>query len=209
MNQPVRRRTPSQERSRERCDTILRVARNLIGEHGNDAVSMREIARHAGAPISSIYQYFPDKNAILAAIMEEYFDRIRAMILELVESSDSFETLLERSDRGLGGLYKVFREDRALAILWAGLQANPQLQELDAEDSRKNAAILAAKILNFIPHADPVEVYESMLLLSHMMGMTVRVALPLEEQEGERLFNEFRRIVMLRLQAFGHAGQPA
>jgi|RifCSPhighO2_12_1023870.scaffolds.fasta_scaffold129570_1 AcrR family transcriptional regulator len=209
MSQSVRRRTPSQERSRERYETILRVARDLIGERGNDAVSMREIARQAGAPISAIYQYFPDKNAILAAIMEAYFDRIRSMVIELVESCDSFESLLEKSFRGLGSLYRIFREDPALATLWAGLQANPELQELDAEDSRRNAKIIAEKVLALSPKAHPVEVHDSMYLLSHMMGMAIRVSLTLEEPEGERLFNEFKRIVMLRLQAFAHLEHPS
>ena len=208
MTEPQRRRQPSQDRSREKCETIIRAARDLIGERGNDAVSMREIARQAGVPISSIYQYFPDKKAILAAIMEGYFEQIRGLIRTFADTSSDLGSLIVQTQRGSDGLYQLFRGDPALATLWAGLQANPDLRELDAEDSRRNAAILAGKITGLFPKADPDEVYDSMLLLSHGLGMTVRIALSLEEPEGQRLFNEFKRIVSLRLQSFA-GSEPA
>jgi AcrR family transcriptional regulator len=64
------RRAPRQQRSRERLEHLLATARELIARKGNDAVSMREIADAAGVPIASVYQYFPDRNAILWLLVE-------------------------------------------------------------------------------------------------------------------------------------------
>src|SRR6187431_2172357 len=60
------RRIPQQMRSRARVDAILRAARSLIGERSQ--ASMREIAEAANVPIASVYQYFPDKSAVLRAL---------------------------------------------------------------------------------------------------------------------------------------------
>ncbi len=59
------RRIPKQERSRERIDEILKVAMDLIGQKGIDAVTMKEIASLSGGPIASVYQYFPTRRQSL------------------------------------------------------------------------------------------------------------------------------------------------
>ena len=53
-------RKPTQGRGRAKYEMILTTAKRLIGEHGNDSVSMREIAKQAGISVASIYQYFPE-----------------------------------------------------------------------------------------------------------------------------------------------------
>src|SRR3546814_7593826 len=68
----VLRRVPKQERSRGRIDEILTVSMDLIGRKGIDAVTMKEIAALSGGPIASVYQYFPNKSAIVAMLYERY-----------------------------------------------------------------------------------------------------------------------------------------
>src|SRR4051812_9961736 len=74
------RRVPQQDRSRATVNSILRSARILFGE-GRD-VSVRKIADKAGVPIASVYQYFPDKNALLRALSLRYYERMNARLEE-------------------------------------------------------------------------------------------------------------------------------
>ena len=74
------RRIPKQERSRERIDEILKVAMDLIGQKGIDAVTMKEIASLSGGPIASVYQYFPNKTAIIATLYERYISQLRSIL---------------------------------------------------------------------------------------------------------------------------------
>src|SRR5689334_5487336 len=69
---PVARRAPAQQRSRERQERILQAARELIAETGSDRVRMNEVAERAGISIGSLYQYFPDKQAIVRTLAEHY-----------------------------------------------------------------------------------------------------------------------------------------
>jgi AcrR family transcriptional regulator len=64
----VRRpRRPAAERRRE----ILAAARTLFAERGFDATTTRDLAAAADINDALIYRYFPDKQAILAALIDE------------------------------------------------------------------------------------------------------------------------------------------
>lgn len=65
------RKTPSQARSRETCKAILQAAAHIIEVEGEAAFTSNRIAERAGVSIGSLYQYFPDKQAILFAIAED------------------------------------------------------------------------------------------------------------------------------------------
>lgn len=196
------RRAPKQERSKERYDLILMTAKQLIGEKGNDSVSMREIAKQAEIPISSIYQYFTDKNAILKAIMESYFDTTRAILVAFLNSSQSNDQLQNGVIFGIDQFYFLMQKEPTLAILWAGLQANPELREIDTQDSHKNAVLITDKILQLAPDVNRDEVFTSCLLLIHTLGMTVRLALSLEEKEGRKLLDEFKQLCIARAEKY-------
>lgn len=77
---PIMRRVPRQSRSKERVSEILKVSADLIGEKGIDAVTMKEIGSRSGGPIASVYQYFPDKEAILASLYEQYVSETRFIL---------------------------------------------------------------------------------------------------------------------------------
>ena len=195
------RRVPTQHRSKAKYQLILETAKRLIGELGNDSVSMREIAKQAELPISSIYQYFPDKNTILEAIMQTYFDEIRTGLKHFVDCCQSREEMKQGIIQGIDEFYATFKKEPALAILWAGLQANPQLKELDAKDSQENAELLTEKLCCFSETASRDEIYNAVLLLLHTAGMTVRLALDMEEAQAIAFIEEYKALALSRIDA--------
>ena len=69
---PTPRRTPVQRRARERVERIARAAGELCAEAGVPAVTMEGIAARAGTSIGSLYQFFPNRDALLHAVAEGY-----------------------------------------------------------------------------------------------------------------------------------------
>lgn len=63
---------PKQERSLRRFDQLLESAAVLFAKHGIDVVSTNHIAEHASIPIGSLYQFFPSKESLLAALIDQY-----------------------------------------------------------------------------------------------------------------------------------------
>lgn len=198
---PQERRTPTQVRGKEKVDLILTAAKELIGERGNDAVSMREIAKKCGIAPSSIYQYFPDKNALLEAIMAEYY----AKFAEILESGFGEVTdmagYIKAADKGLDRFYKLFKEEPILATIWASVQGNTVLLEMDIRDSREKAEIMTKVQCSIFPTLKRKDIFDTNFLLANMMGPAVRVALTVGGAEGKRSMKAFKELVIQRIKS--------
>jgi AcrR family transcriptional regulator len=81
------RREPVQKRSRERVEAILQGANELIASGGVENLSTRSLAAHTGIPVATIYRYFEDMDAIIAAYLDQALgqieDAVEAAVLEL------------------------------------------------------------------------------------------------------------------------------
>jgi len=70
------RKEPRQARSREMVERIVAAGRSVLVEHGYDAFSTNRVATTAGISPGSLYQYFPDKAAILEVVVDRYWDEV-------------------------------------------------------------------------------------------------------------------------------------
>ncbi|HLK50009.1 MAG TPA: TetR/AcrR family transcriptional regulator [Bryobacteraceae bacterium] len=66
------RRVPQQPRGERRVAQLLHGAASVIAEVGYEPATMSAIAERARAPIGSLYQFFPNKQAITHALRTEY-----------------------------------------------------------------------------------------------------------------------------------------
>jgi AcrR family transcriptional regulator len=78
------RRTPVQERSRSRVQDILAATGQLLGEGGIDAVTTRALAERAAVSVAAIYQYFPNRDAIVDAYLEQATRQVDADVVQAV-----------------------------------------------------------------------------------------------------------------------------
>lgn len=77
------RRKPQQARSQARVEQILDVAEKLFQDVGYEAATTRAIAAHAEVSVGSLYQFFPDKEAILKALAVRYMQTQYQRFLDL------------------------------------------------------------------------------------------------------------------------------
>lgn len=64
------RRRPKQARSRATWDAILEATAQILERDGAAGFNTNAVAERAGVSIGTLYQYFPDKQAILVATAE-------------------------------------------------------------------------------------------------------------------------------------------
>ncbi|MFI9639072.1 TetR/AcrR family transcriptional regulator [Micromonospora sp. NPDC051925] len=69
------RREPLQVRAELTRERILTAAAHVFAEHGYAAGTTNRIAERAGVSIGSLYQYYPNKDAILAKLLVRHIDR--------------------------------------------------------------------------------------------------------------------------------------
>ncbi len=78
------RRAPKQERSRQTVEAVLEAVRRVLTRHGPRAVTTNRVAEAAGVSIGSLYQYFPDKQAIFMALHDRHIDGVRLVIEQTI-----------------------------------------------------------------------------------------------------------------------------
>lgn len=66
------RKMASQERSRATVDALIEATARILVRDGFDKASTNRIAEEAGVSIGSLYQYYPSKEALVAAVIERH-----------------------------------------------------------------------------------------------------------------------------------------
>jgi AcrR family transcriptional regulator len=108
------RKTPRQRRAIETHAAILTAAAHILVERGVSGFTTNHVARRAGVPIGSIYQYFPNKEAILLALLHRQLERARATRPALLDAGPELP-LRDRLAATIRWHFALVREDPALA----------------------------------------------------------------------------------------------
>lgn len=110
------RRQPRQRRARQTVEAILQAVVKVLQREGVEGITTNRIAEVAGVSIGSVYQYFPDKAAIFAALHQRHVDAVDRMLQA---------RLLQHAASSLEALVRALVE--AMVELHA---AEPELHEL-------------------------------------------------------------------------------
>lgn len=110
------RRRPTQSRAHETVDAILGGVIRLLKRGRGSAITTNSIARAAGVSIGSVYQYFPNKQAMFAALHERHIEQVdRVLLLKIRESAgESLEQLVSHL---MDGMIELHAADPELAAL--------------------------------------------------------------------------------------------
>ncbi|TJW48547.1 MAG: TetR/AcrR family transcriptional regulator [Mesorhizobium sp.] len=193
------RRAPSQQRSRERVERMLTAASALIAGQGSDAMRMGEVAERAGVSIGSLYQFFPDKRAIIRALAERYTTQSQACIAAALAAVSDADSLRRAFSELVDTYYGLFLAEPVMRDIWSGTQADKALRELELADSRANAEFLTAVLKRLRPDANPAALETTALLIWQMGEAAMRLAISVERQEGDRLVAAYKRMALREL----------
>jgi len=142
------RKQPRQDRSKATVDTILAATARVIVRRGFDAMTTNAVAEAAGVSIGSLYQYFPNKEALVAALIERHVEEMSNAVtsklarvgqLPVAEAVRAMIELTIRAHSVEPELHRVLSEQ----VPRVGRMA--KLREVDAFLHRMVAGVLAAR----------------------------------------------------------------
>lgn len=189
------RRAPKQERSRTRVTSILATAFDLIARKGIDAVTMKEIASNYGGPIASIYQYFPDKQAILARLHDSHVHEIRSLVGEVLQDLERHKDC-PRAFIGLfGGYCKHMEKFGNLAVLSA-VKADKSLAESEIDEIRYRAREWLSNTRSHVKSGSPESYEKSVLLFFCLIDSVSTLQARLPVSDRSYLHTEFCEIIL-------------
>lgn len=112
MSDAKARKTPRQARSQAMVEAILDATARILARDGREAANTNAIAREAGVSIGSLYQYFPNREAIIAALVQRHGHRIHAIVAGADEPPPA--DLAEAATRLVAAVFVAHRLDPAL-----------------------------------------------------------------------------------------------
>ena len=132
------RRRPLQQRAQETAEAIVRATTQILSRDGLERVTTNRVAERAGVSIGSLYQYFPDKEALVAEVRRRYSKAFQERMMGLIGTVGTLP-LREAVDRCVRALIALHAEDPGLhaAVSAAGI----------ADDERRMLHQLAASWL--------------------------------------------------------------
>jgi len=137
------RRVPTQERSRRRVEQILDAAAAVVVRDGVEALSTQEIAREAGVPVASLYQYFADKDDVLLALagrdMDEMDAEVATALGELGRAGLTVETLVRTT---MEAFVRVYHRRRSFVEIYLRGRTNSAVNRFGREHNKLVAATL-------------------------------------------------------------------
>ena len=127
------RNEPSQARARKRRQRILAAAENLLEEIGFETLTTSAIAAKAKIPVSSIYQYFANKEAVVGSILVREMEVVREAYDEVEEAYFRKVDWRTFFDHLFSAVLDASTSERVLAELASAIHSSQDLSKLRDE----------------------------------------------------------------------------
>lgn len=128
--------TDTPTRAEQRRQQILNAAAECFRRYGFHGASIAKISKAAGMSAGHIYHFFENKEAIIAAIVEQRVEQSIELVTSFESETDVFGAMVERVDLGFEDC-----TDPAYTGLWLEVLAesarNPQIAEIVQNADRK------------------------------------------------------------------------
>jgi AcrR family transcriptional regulator len=159
---------PQRGDGRQRVAGLLQAAAAVFQERGFEAATMAEIAARADANISSLYRFFPNKEALAEALMSLYSEALRAEFAAIhAHAADA--TPQELADILIDLLVKRHPQTRAFAAL---LDSRTDWSEVRQQLRAQTLAGIKAALTTCAPGLDDKEAEDvAIVVLNNMKTM--------------------------------------
>ena len=137
------RRKPSQERSRDRVERILDATAELLVDTPIDKITTAAIAETAGVPIGSVYQYFPNKLAVLAELARRVMEQVDVKTASLITEDFGVLPWDQAIDRAIDATMEGYAGQPGYLQLLLSIRPTPEFRAITDESNERVAAMLA------------------------------------------------------------------
>ena len=198
MPQPVNvvldpRKSPVQARAAASVDAILEATVQVLLSAGKERLSTTRVASRAGVSVGTLYQYFPNKSALLQAALRRHLEEVTRATEEICRQQHG-RTLREMATALVSAFFaaKMRRAATSVALYMVSsdVDAASVVREMGA---RSNAAIVRMLQSSCEPLTKPAGVV-ALLLQGTMAGVSRRL---LESDDPEGLLESVRSEMVL------------
>lgn len=190
ISPPKPRKRPKQERSQQTVAAILDSCKKILIEQGEESLTPGKLEQVSGVAKGSIYQYFPNTDAIIASTIEREFEAYANRGLLRLQQQVKFTTLKEVIElfvdesvtwyRNMSNLHNKFYEQYLLHF-------NPGSQFSEQFGSFDKIITQISPLLKSFNTAVPAQEYRS--TLSGMLRLMIWMFMDAARSKPEIIFN--------------------
>jgi AcrR family transcriptional regulator len=158
------RKPPRQQRARATVEYILEAATRVLAADGLAALTTNRVAEVAGVGIGSLYQYFPNKSALVAALIARAQDGLADEVERLVEAGAERPPGALLHDLAALAVHQQYATPRLAAALDAEEARLPVKPLVASAEQRLHAAV--ATVAARHGHPDPAVAARDLLLMT-------------------------------------------
>ena len=190
------RRVPRQPRAQATVQHILQSALKVIEDGGLDRLTTNHIAAASGMSVGTLYVYFPNKEAILYALLGQW-------LADLIEAIDGCHPrhgdardILTYTKQIVSGCAVLYEKQPGMGALFGMLGAMPALEELDRKYERAALESLSSAFRSFVPQAPQADIDAISQCVLHMVHEVLTLAYFRRTAESANLLNYLQAALM-------------
>ena len=167
----------------------------LLEEPGLDRLTTVLIAKHAGLSVGTLYEYFPNKHAILFALASRWIEKMEVLLTENEVAEKQFVNWLQWYDSYFNDVLELYRQEKGVVRYYDMLVSILELRELDLKMDAMIVAYLTRSLLSFFPNLDSanIEVMNRMIITT--MHNTLRFAVNMQDPQQTRMINNLHFVI--------------
>lgn len=195
MTAPQPRKQARQARARITCQAILEAAARILETDGPGALTTNAIAVRAGVSIGSLYQYFPNKEAILATLIRDKRHELLQGMRETTARAAQMpaEQAIDALIRA-GMVHQVTRPRLALEL--EALEPHLALEQETRALAAEMAGLIVPTIRRINPMATPAEAQDVIAICKGLMHANSHTGRADKDPHAESLFAKCLRAVL-------------
>src|SRR5580700_104438 len=165
------RKTPLQARSTATVEAISEATIQVLLSHGAERLTTTRVAERAGVSVGTLYQYYPNKQSLLFAVLEDHLDKVSAALEAACEHA-RHKPLTEMVREVVEAFVdaKMARTDVSMALYQIAADVGgPTLVKRAGQRSRKN---LEAMLQTAPDAVSPPDRFAIGIMFAAMAGAT-------------------------------------
>ncbi len=186
----VGRRTPQQARAKQRRAELLDAAAQVLATAGYDGTTTTAVAKRAGASVGTVYEYFPDRTALVAALLERYRERLHAALEPLLAAAGP-RNWRTSTRRIVDAFVSFYRDEPGYRVLWLESLTTPSLRAAGAAWASEFGALLAGA-LAFAKHLSPERRHAAASVCMYLVSGVTSMALTGEPRRVAPVVREIK-----------------
>jgi AcrR family transcriptional regulator len=204
-DESIMRRTPKQKRGQQRVEQILDAAARLVVSEGYENVSTNAIAGEAETSIGSLYQFFPNKEAIYLALAQRYVDELSGLLTQMAADEDETLSFPVRFEHLLDQLAQFYIENPGFQPLLFGSYKTAVMASGEEILNQMIEGVDAILARNTDIPEPPRRMQASIIV--HTLKSTLPLIVTKDEAESQRAILEIKRLMRSYLDAMLAEGE--